>query len=80
MRTRTVSGTYGSDKTPCDVYVYEDWGASRWYAVDGSANVNCTWQNIEDGVDVEEIEDFNMFTWPDGVHSEEELEDAVDYE
>ena len=74
---RTVSGTYGSGQTPCDVYIYENRDGSYWYAVDGSVNVNRTWQDIEDGVDVEELDDFDMFTWPDGIHSEEELEEAV---
>ena len=75
---RTVSGTYGSGKTPCDVYIYENRDGSYWYAVDGSVNVNRTWEEyIEDGVDVEELDDFDMFTWPKGIHSEEELEEAV---
>lgn len=75
MRTRTISGTYGSGKTTCEVYVY-----GRWYAVEGSTGVNRAYSEDElvDGVDVEEIDDVDFFTWSKEINSEEDLEEAVD--
>lgn len=77
MSTSTVSGTYGGSRTPCDVFTYNT-RRGTWYAVEGSSNVNCTHDDVEDGVDVEELADHDMFTWSDGIHSEDDLEKAVD--
>jgi hypothetical protein len=41
-------------------------------------DVHAAWKPITTGCDVEEIDYSDMFTWPDGVHSEEELERAVE--
>jgi len=73
---KTVTGTYGSGKTPCEVFIYET-PSGNWYVVDGGSIVNCTWEDITDGVDVEEIQDFDCFTWTNGIYSPEELERAV---
>ena len=74
---QTVTVTYGRDKTRANCFVLEDRGG-RWYAIEDSCNVNFTYEEITPGCDVEEINDADMFTWPDGVHSEEELERAVE--
>lgn len=71
-----IKGTYGSDKVPCEIYVYHTFGQS-WYAVEGSSNVNATLEDLADGVDVETISDIDYFNWPDGINSLEELEEAV---
>ena len=78
MRNREVEGTYGSGMTPCTVFVYENSDGSRWYVVEGSVNVNCTYDEIEDGVDVEELFDVDIFTWSSPIESLEELEKAVE--
>lgn len=78
MKTRFVKGTYGSGKTPCFVYVAEMRDGSRWYAVEDSVNVNCTHDEIEDGVNVEELSDFDFFTASKPIDSEEELERQVE--
>lgn len=77
-KTRTVNGTYGSGKTPCEVYVYENRDGSRWYAVEDSKNVNCTFDEIEEGVNVEELNDFDYFYAGDEIMSEEDLETEVE--
>jgi hypothetical protein len=77
MKTYTVNGTYGSGKTPCSVFVMQDRFGAFWYAVDGSQNVNCTYEDIANGVDVEELSDIDTFTWGYGINSEEDLETAV---
>lgn len=78
MKTNTLSGTYGSSMTPCQVFTATDRNGLTWYAVEGSANVNATWEEITDGVDVETVADVDNFTWPDGIDSEETLVEAVE--
>ena len=74
MFTRTIQGTYGSEQTPTDIYVY-----GGWYVVDGSVNVNHTDESLlVDGVDVEWLPDDDTFTWNEPIESEDELESAVD--
>ncbi len=75
---KTIRGTYGSSQTPCDVFVYELRNGSSWYAVEGSCNVNKTFQELYDGVDVECVMDIDYFNYSNGINSLEELENAVD--
>lgn len=77
MKTYTIQGTYGSGRTPCEV-ICCDTRQGTWYAVDGSCNVNLSPEPLEDGCDVETVADLDMFTWPAGVNSEEELETAIE--
>lgn len=78
MKPTTIRGTYGSGKTPSDIHTAENRDGSTWYAVDGSQNVNLSPYPLEDGIDVEEIPDIDAFTWPRGIHSLEDLEEAID--
>jgi hypothetical protein len=78
MITKTVSGTYGGSKTPCQVFVASDRNGLNWYAVEDSQNVNATYEDLDDGVNVELLSDVDTFTWSDGIDSEETLEMAVD--
>jgi hypothetical protein len=73
-----ISGFYGSSKTPCTVLVYEECnGFSRWYCVEGSDIVNLTYDDIEDGVDVEDLSDLDCFTWGIEINTLYQLEVAV---
>lgn len=78
MKAETIRGTYGSALTPCNVIIATLPDGSTWYAVEDSANVNRTWETPEDGVNVETVEDFDTFTWPDGIDSEETLIEAIE--
>jgi hypothetical protein len=78
MKTTTISGTYGSSKTPCDVFVCENRNGSSWYVVEGGQVVNLTYEQLTDGVDVEEVSDVDAFTWSGPIESEEELLNAVE--
>lgn len=79
MKTYSVNGTYGSSNTPCIVFVYEQSNGTTWYSVEGSLNVNLTaLDEIIEGVDVEDIQDINCFTWSSPINSLEELEIAVE--
>jgi hypothetical protein len=78
MNTNTVQGTYGSGRTPCDIYTYEENDGGTWYAVEGSGNVNHTYDAVTNGVDVETLSDANYFNWLDGIYSEDDLIKAVE--
>jgi hypothetical protein len=73
MSGETYKGTYGSQKTPCEVFVYK-----KWYCVEGSCNVNRTHDDFFDGVNVEELQDFDIMTRREPINSLEELVDFVD--
>lgn len=73
---QTLTVTYGRDHTRADCYVLPAQGG-YWYAIHGSRNVNFTQEELTPGCDVEKLHDSDTFTWPDGVHSEDELERAV---
>ena len=76
-RLEEISGTYESGRTPCTVFCMGDRHGNTWYAVEGSVNVNLTPDSLTNGVDVETLCDVDMFTWPDGINSLAELEEAV---
>jgi len=71
-------GTYGSGNTPCTVLVYEQGNGLKWYCVGDSMNVNATYDDIMDGVDVESLADVDCFTWSSPIEALGELEAAVD--
>ncbi|KKK75544.1 hypothetical protein LCGC14_2872640 [marine sediment metagenome] len=70
---QTLIGTYGSHKTPCTIFEHDG-----WYCVEGSQNVNCTSEMLENGVDVETVDDYDMFTASKPIESEEELIEAIE--
>ena len=72
-----VEGTYGGSKTETTIYTYEERGGT-WYVADGSVNVNFTYDEVEDGVDIEELNDADMFTASSPIESVNDLENAVD--
>lgn len=74
---REVSGTYGSGKTPCTVFVVETYKGGAWYCVEGSKNVNFTYDEIEDEVDVEVLNDHDFFTAGKEIETLDELVDQV---
>lgn len=69
-------GTYGSEFTPCTVFVAEDYTGARWYVVEGAAVVNCTYCDILQGVDVEELPDHDCFTVNGGI---EDLDALIEH-
>lgn len=76
--TKTVSGTYGSNCIKCDVIVYTDRNGLNWYAVEDSKNVNATYEDIEEGVNVEELEDVDCFYINSQINSEEDIMKAME--
>ena len=77
-RPYEVMGTYGGSKTRTMIYVYPQRDSSSWYAVDGSTNINRTWDDLRDGVDVETLDDFDTMQSDSPVESTDDLEREVD--
>ena len=80
MTTLTINGFYGTDNE-AEIFIYET-DQGYWYAVDGSHNVNCTWDEeiLSDGCNIEGLEDHESFTWNCTIDSEEDLQISVDGE
>lgn len=74
-----LNGTYGSLYTPCTVLVYEDPNYGHWYCVQGSRNVNLTYQDVfNPGVNVELIDDVDCFTSNSEIGTIDQLIKAVE--
>ena len=74
-----INGTYGSQATPCTIFTYGDGSGYVWYCVEDSYNVNQTLEeNLFEGVDVETVEDVDMFTASQEIASTEELAREVE--
>lgn len=70
---QTITGTYGSHKTPCNIFKH-----GGWYCVEGSVNVNYTFEMLKNGVDVETISNYDMFfTASKPIESEKELAEEL---
>ena len=78
MNSYSVTGTYGHSKTPCVVFVAENRNGSKWYAAEGSTNVNLTYDEIKEGVDIEELSDVDCFTTKTEIDSEETLVEQIE--
>lgn len=73
-KSREVEGTYGSGKTPSTIFVYDNSDGSSWYIAKGGSTVNKTYDHIEDGVDIEELSDDDVFTANEPINSLSDLE------
>jgi hypothetical protein len=76
-KTYELDGTYGSNETECIVFVVELHTGLKWYCVENSCNVNATYDDLENGVNVEMVEDVDCFT-TNPVESLEQLENKID--
>lgn len=72
------NGFYGSGMTPAEVYTYKVFGGV-WYVVEGGTMINLTEDEINEGVNVEELNDIDCITWSGPIYSEEDLIEAVEF-
>lgn len=81
MLEMEVNGTYGTG-TKATMFVYQNRNFGYWYCVEGGSNVNYTNDDaiLDDGVDIELLQDEDVFEVMGGVHSLEELIQWVDEE
>jgi hypothetical protein len=76
---KEIQGYYGvSRPTPTTIFVYEKRNGEKWYAVEGSTNINCTYDEIKTGTNVEELSDCDTIGADNPVNSLEDLEREVD--
>lgn len=71
-----VDGFYGT-RNRGTIFVYETRSGKRWYCVEGSCNINCTYDEIVDGKNVETLSDIDTMTSRNGIDSVNELYDYV---
>lgn len=77
MQLFSINGTYGSQNTPTTVFCATDNNGLTWYVCEGGQTVNATYDQLTDGVNVEELHDCDCFT-VSPVESLEDLETAID--
>lgn len=77
MQYNEINGTYGSNKTEAIIYIATNRRGATYYAVEGSVGVNITYDEVEEGADVEELNDYDFFTWSKNIESLEDLEEAI---
>ena len=65
---KTIKGYYGSDNTPCLIFTYKG-----WYVIEDSVNVNRTFEELQLGVDVEMLDDYDCMTASEPITTEEDL-------
>ena len=73
MKAKELNGTYGSGNTKTKVFVY-----GKYYVCKGSQNVNKTHDEINEGVNVEELQDYDCFTWSKPINTLNQLIKAVE--
>jgi len=77
MKLYETQGYYGSGHTACTVLCAETAGGT-WYCVEGSKNVNFTYEDVGLGVDVELLPDCDTFTAGESIESLDQLELAIE--
>jgi len=78
MMAYEVLGTYGSHNTPSTIYCRTERSGLTWYCVDDSLNVNATYEDVRDGVDVEALCDVDTATAREPITSLEMLQAFLD--
>ena len=76
--TKSITGTYGSQETPCNILIYDNQDGTCWYCVQGSRNVNETSEQLQDGCNVENVTDIDFFTASIKITDEGELREQVE--
>ena len=71
-----VNGFYGTMNRGT-ILVYETRNGKRWYCVEGSCNVNCTYDEINEGCNVERLSDIDTMSSRNSIETVNELYDFV---
>ena len=71
-----VDGFYGT-RNRGTIFVYETYSGKRWYCVEGSCNINCTYDEINEGCNVERLSDIYTMSSRFDIDSVNELYDFV---
>lgn len=77
MKFYEITGTYGSQQTPCTVFVGQT-PRGCWYCVEGGSVVNFTTEfSLKDGTDVGTLQDIDCFTWSGPITTLESFKQAI---
>lgn len=71
-----VEGFYGT-RNRGTILVYETRSGKRWYCVEGSCNINCTYDEINDGTNVETLSDVDTWSSRTPIESVSELYEFI---
>lgn len=75
---KTIIGRYGSAEFPTEIYVFKMTNEDAcWYAARGSVLINKTLGTLNDGVNLEWVEDLDVISCQSAVQSLEQLEQHV---
>jgi hypothetical protein len=75
-----INGTYGASETESTILVYEQYNGLKWYCCYDSCNVNATYDEIEEGCNIECLTDTDTATSNEGITTLDELERFIDDE
>jgi len=67
-RSYEVSGFYGT-RNRGTIFVLEYNSGKKWYCVEGSCNVNCTYDEIDEGCNVERLSDCDTMSSREPIES-----------
>jgi hypothetical protein len=73
-----ITGFYGSGYTKTTVFTYLDFDGGTWYVCTGASLVNYTYDDVADGVNVEELADVDCFTWSEGITSLTQFQKVIE--
>lgn len=75
--TKTIQGFHGlNNRYPANILVFND-GHANWYTQIGGTIVFMTYEDIEDGVNIDYLVDEDEFSY-EPINTEEELQQAVE--
>jgi hypothetical protein len=78
MRYYEVNGFSGGiTKRPDTIFCAESRGKT-WYVAEGGTLINRTYEEVEEGKWIEELEDFDCFTVNNPIESLDQLETAIE--
>jgi hypothetical protein len=78
MRYYEINGLVGGiTPRPCTIFCAESRGKT-WYVAEGGTLVNRTYEEVEHGKWIEELDDFDCFTTNNPIKSLEDLEKALE--
>lgn len=73
-----IPGYYGSGRTPAFIFTYECPNGATWYCVNGGTVVNKTMDEIPDGTNVEDLNDYDCFTWNKPITELDQFIEAIE--
>lgn len=78
MKTKEINGYVGGiTKRPTVIFTATSRDGGTWYVCEGGELVNKTFEDVETGVWIDELSDYDCFTWSKPIETIEEFEEAI---